>query len=141
IGTLSSSSSTTLSIITGSVTGIGSVNQDNIVLGTAAILSFSGIITSNALTSVAANLLVTADVIVNQTITFGSGIFSIDAGGSLDVGANADIVISGGTLVLNGGTLGLAGSYNVIYNSGSAIAGLELTGSGLHNVTINVNSG
>src|SRR6185436_10673653 len=41
----------------------------------------------------------------------------------------------------NGGTLALGSAYSVQYNSGTIIAGPELNGSGLKNLTVNVGAG
>lgn len=140
-GTLSSATTETLTIVTGTTAGTGVIAVGNVMLSTAAAMSFSGSLTANTITCAALNLLVSADIMVNQALTLSAGVLSLQTGGSLDVGANATIVVSGGVLTLNGGTLGLSGSYNVVYTSGSAIAGVELSGSGLSNVTINVGSG
>ncbi|HLG33868.1 MAG TPA: T9SS type A sorting domain-containing protein [Bacteroidia bacterium] len=140
-GTLSSSSNATLTVVAGAVSGSGVINIGNLVCGTSAIVSFTGSLAADTVTCSALNLLVAADIMVNQTLTLSSGILSLQTGGSLDVGADATIVISGGVLTLNGGTLGLSGTYNVVYTSGSAIAGVELSGSGLSDVTIDVSTG
>lgn len=111
-----------------------------VVQGGAAI-NFTGSVVATTMATAVSHLSVTADFIVNQTMALASGIFDLAAGGSLDVGADATIVISGGAISVSGGTVGLSGNYNVVYTSGSANAGVELTGSGLQDVTIDVGAG
>src|SRR5258706_5160096 len=130
-----------LTVMAGSVTGAGAINVGSVVCQTAAIVSFTGSLTANTLTCNVLNLLVAADIMVNQTLNMSSGVVNLQTGSSLDVGANATIVISGGMITLNGGTVGLSGSYNVSYIVGSAVAGVELSGSGLNNVAVNVGIG
>jgi hypothetical protein len=54
------------------------------------------------------------------------------------MGANSTIAVSGASLSLSGGTLDLTANYNVEYTNMSTTTGLELSGSGLGKVTINV---
>src|SRR5258705_2567199 len=137
-GTLSSSSSGILTVAMGTVDGSGVINVGHLTCETTALIYFTGSLTANIMTCNTPNLLVTADVMVNQSLQLASGVLNLQAGGSLDVAANATIVISGGMITLNGGTVGLSGSYNVSYTNGSAITGVELTGSGLSDVSVNV---
>lgn len=137
-GTLSSASSTALTIMAGTVSGTGTIHAGSLTCETAAVLSFTGSITANTLVCNALNLLVAADIMVSQSLQLGSGILNLQTGSSLDVGTNATIVVSGGAITLSGGTVGLSGLYNVSYISASSIAGVELTGSGLNDVSVNV---
>lgn len=141
-GTLSSAAGMSLTASTlGTITGMGSINVGTIVLNTGANLAFTGSLVANTITSAALTLQVAAEVMANQTLNLSSGTLSLNNGGSIDVANNSTIVVSGGVITLNGGTIGLNGTYNVSYTGGSAIAGAELTGSGLNNVTVNVSSG
>src|SRR6185312_3029428 len=96
---------------------------------------------------------VTADTIINTMVSLStsaqikffnelnlSGLLTIDAAGALTAGANSNIAISGGGVALSGGTLVLTSPYSVNYMNSSTIAGLELSGTGLGVVTINVPS-
>lgn len=141
-GTLSSGSDVSLSITSIlEVTGSGTINVDDMVLGAAATVGFTGSLVVNTLTSSALSLQLTADMMVNQTLTLAAGTLTMKLNGSLDMGIGSTIVISGGLLSLDGGTLMLTNPYNVEYIQGSAIAGLELSGSQLTDVTIDVTSG
>lgn len=140
-GTLTSSANTSLTVDAGSVIGNGTIAVEELVLNSGATLTFLGSVAVNKLSSSVASLSVAADVVVNETMTLSSGAFSLASGGSLTLENNSDIVISGGTLSAGSGTLGLTNNYNVIYTSGSATAGVELSGSGLQDITVDVGNG
>lgn len=141
-GTLTSAASTMLTVSgLGTISGNGVINVENIMMNTGANIAFTGIITADVITSSATTLQLTADMIANETLNITGGTLTVGTGGSFVAGNNSTIVVSGGVLALNGGVLGLSGSYNVNYVSSSAIAGLELSGSGLNNVTVNVGAG
>lgn len=141
-GTLTSSANTSLTVDLGTIFGGGVMAVHELLLNAGATLTFTGQVAVNVLTSATTSLAVAADVIVNETLNIATGTLNLQTGGNLDVGTNADIIISGGTLsIAGGGNVGLSGSYNVIYTSGSANGGLELTGTGLNDVTVNVSGG
>lgn len=139
-GTLAASVGTTLTVNTGSVSGGGALLQQNLMLYAGSAFSFTGNVVVNTMT-VATNLSSSADYMVVETLTLAGGTMSLLTNGSLDVGANAVILVSGGVLSLSGGTVGLAGPYGVVYDAVSAVAGVELSGSGLDDITVNVGSG
>ena len=69
------------------------------------------------------------------------GALSIMAG-NVTMAANSTIVMNGGTIAVGGtGVVGLANNYNVTYLGATVIPGVELSGTGLHNVTVNLISG
>lgn len=139
-GTLNTANSSSLSIDLGTLTGAGTILLNAIDINAGSTISFTGSLTANTL-GIANGFQSSAHIIAGQTLNLISGTLSLVSGGSLDVSNNGTIVISGGLLsVGTGGSVGLTGNYNVIYTSNSSIAGVELTGSGLQNVTVNVNS-
>ncbi|HXC04172.1 MAG TPA: T9SS type A sorting domain-containing protein [Bacteroidia bacterium] len=69
-----------------------------------------------------------------------NGHFSLESGGILTVGTGALIHMESGILVQNGGSFNGTASYDVEYRGGSLVAGSELTGSGLHNLTVSLNA-
>jgi len=142
-GTLSTTSNADLTIATGTLSGAGTVAVDVLTVGAGAVTLFTGTITANAMSNAAIALQLAADASVQQTLTLASGsALSLVSGGSLMVGNNATVVIeSGGLVSISGGTITFSGNYNVIYSGGSSSAGLELTGSGLTDVTIDVGAG
>jgi len=140
-GTLMANTNTSLTVGAASITGSGVITLDNLVLNNGSIIMFTGSLAANTLTTAATGLNVSASILVGETLTLASGTLNIIAGGNLDVVNNATIIVAGGMLTSGGGTLGLLGSYNVTYTTTSAIAGIELSGSGLNNLTVDVSNG
>jgi len=129
---------TSLSLTGGTLTGLGSINVDTLNLGLTTGLTYSGNITASTLTSTGATISSGASVVVNSALNLTAGTLSVTSG-TLTLGSGSTINLSGGTLAVSGtGTLGLSSPYNVVYSGSSATAGAELSGSGLHNLTINV---
>jgi len=140
-GTLSSSTNS-LTIGTGTLSGNGTIAISDLMLNTGALFTFSGTVAVNTLTTATGVTISTgADILIAQTLTLSSGSLVLDLGGSLDLAPNADIVVAGGLFSLSGGSIGLTNPYNVIYTSGSVTAGTELSGPGLKNLTIDVSAG
>jgi hypothetical protein len=136
-GTLTGSSSTYLTITLGTFSGAGSIATGYVVLGQAAVLGFTGTITTDNLASQALSLKSAAKIIVNNKLTLAAGTLSVESGGSLTLSNAVTLVMAGGQIVANGGSLVLTNAYNVEYDA-SGSTGAELGGSGLTNVTINV---
>lgn len=140
-GSVTSSNASALTLTLGSLTGDGSIviNAINVTVPTA--FNFTGDLTVNTLNS-ALGFQSTADIVVNQNLGLVSGTLTLLSGGSLDLASNGTITITGGLLSLGlGGTVGLVSDYNVIYSGVSALSGVELTGSGLRDVTVDVSTG
>ena len=141
-GTLNSSNTTSFNIIAGTVNGAGTIDVGNTTFGAGSVLLFTGIFTTENLTNSMLNLQVAASMTVNNTMTLSAGVFNLRPGGSLMLANGGTIVLSGGSFVNNGGTLNLTSDYNVTYSGNAHIdAGLELSGTGLQNVTIDVGDG
>ena len=136
-----SNSANTLTLTSGTISGAGTINVSGVTLGAGAIFSFTGYLTTNTLSNAATSLQAGANVMVNQTLTLTSGIFTIKSGGTLGAANNTTIVLAGGQLAVSGGTLALGSNYNVNYTTSGVTGGAELTGSGLKNVTVNTGSG
>ncbi len=141
IGTLNSGANYGLTINSGTLAGTGTVNVSSLVLGTFALVTFTGNVTATNLSSSATSLQAAANLMVNQNLTISGGIFTIKNGGTLGTAANANIILAGGQLALSGGTLALTSNYNVSYTNVGVMTGIELNGSGLKNITVNVPSG
>ncbi len=141
LGTLTAMPNTILYVITGIISGSGIINSDSLDFGTSASFLFTGSVSANTWISSALSLQTAATMIVNQSITLLAGTFSVQTGGMLTLAGNSNIVIAGGTLATNGGSLALTSNYNVTYNTGTTLAGLELTGSGLHDVNVHIGAG
>jgi len=137
-GTLNSTTNSVI-LTSGTISGTGTINANSIMLSSGGTFSFSGSATANAFTNSIASLSSSAIIMVNNTLTL-TGIISIQTGGSLTMGGGSSINVQGGSLSVNGGTLSLTSAYAVNYTTVSTTAGMELSGSGLTNVTINVSS-
>ena len=137
LGTLSASPYVKLDVISGVLSGAGSVNAANIVFGAAAVVTSTGAIIADSINDAIASLNSTAQITFYNVLNL-SGMLTMDAAGVLTAGANSNIIISGGSIALSGGLLALTANYNVKYITSSAMAGLELTGTGLGTVTIGV---
>ena len=138
-GTLTSATNS-LIVTTGTVTGSGTINANKVILNSGGTFSFSGSVSANTFTNSIASLSSTAMIMVNNTLNL-TGILSVQTGGSLTMGSGSVVNISGASLSVSGGTLSLSSAYTVNYISASTTAGMELSGSGLGNVTVNVSSG
>lgn len=136
-GSLVSSNNSDLLLSSGSLTGAGTINVDSVALGLTSGFTFTGSITANDLSSTSLNSTTTADITVaNQLWLNGSLDFLTNS--SLTLSNNATIVVTAGLFTNSGGTLNLNNNYNVVYNGGSLNSGLEVTGSGLQSVVINL---
>jgi hypothetical protein len=140
-GNLNGSTSTTLAIAAGTLSGAGNITTGTVAFGAGAVFTFTGTITTNNLVTATLDLKTSATIIVKETLTLTSGVLSIQSGGSLTVNSGATVIVSGGQIVTNGGTLTLSSGYNVSYMSTGATAGLELNGGTVHDLTINIPSG
>lgn len=138
-GTLSTSNGSSLTLTLGSLTGGGIVTANTVNINTGATFSLTGTLNATTL-NVGTAVSTTADLMVAQTLNLTSGSLALGPNGSLDMGPNGTIILSGGTFTTAGGTVGLGNMYNVSYINVSTIAGAELSGTGLQNVTVNINA-
>jgi hypothetical protein len=141
LGTLNSSVNSTLFVNNGAIMGNGTISVVNLHLDNFAALTFTGEIITEHVTTFVTNLALQADILVGQSITVEEGVLNLELGGSLELGTGADIIISGGLIVVNGGIFELSDAYNVVYTNNSTTVGPELYGSGLNDVTIDVSNG
>ncbi len=141
-GTLTSSASSANSLVlmAGAISGGGSLNVDSVVLGLAAGFGFTGTINTHKMVSLGSTLSSHATIYVSSALELRNSIFALNSG-TLSLGSGATIIISGGTISTGGGgMLSLTNSYNVLYKNNAAITGIELSGSGLTNIEVNVPS-
>ena len=138
-GTLSDSTDTLMVTSLGSVSGAGTINFGTVNWNTTSSLLFTGSLNVMNLVS-SHSVSVAAKISVSGSIMLDSGIFKLVTAGSLKLGSNSTLYIGMGSFVENGGTADLTGMYNVYYMMNSSIAGTELSGTGLNDVTVNVGS-
>lgn len=140
-GTLSALAATSITVISGSIAGSGNIAIPFLTLNAAALLPFTGNLTVGTLTTAVANLPTTAKINIGSTLIMTAGTLSFQTAGQLNLTANSTLVMAGGLLTANGGSLVLTTAYNVSYTAATnTIAGVELSGSGLHDVTVNMAS-
>ena len=137
-GILLTTNSSSLTLNLSTLAGAGIISLNKIDVSAGSTVSFTGSLTAITLNTLT-GFSTSATVMVTQTLNLTSGTLSILTGGSLGLSNNATIFVSGGLLTVGvGGSLGLTSNYNVSYTTLSSIAGVELNGSGLQNVTVNV---
>lgn len=134
-----SSATNALIVTSGTLTGTGTLAVNSIVLNSGGTFSFSGTAVANSFTNSIASLSSSAAITVKKTLTL-TGVIDVIASGSIKMDSNSVVIVSGGAITLNGGVLTLSNPYSVNYITTSTSAGMELSGSGLGKVTINVPS-
>lgn len=139
-GALTGGSGYALVLTSGTLSGSGSIDIDSFAAAFTSGFSFTGSLTANAFHSTNANINSAATILVDNTLYLAGGTMTM-AAGSLSLSNNATIVVDGGVITLSGGTANLTSTYHVMYKGATSTAGIELSGSGLTNITINTNSG
>lgn len=139
-GTLQSSGSNYMAMTNGSLTGSGTIDVDSIMLAVQSGINFTGNMTARAMTMSNATINSAIDVTVNEALYVMNGTSTFTQGTlKLSNSNTTDIIIDGGMLdIQSGATADLTTSYNVMYVGSSSTGGVELTGSGLQMIDINV---
>lgn len=139
-GVLTGGSGYVLMLSSGTLSGTGSIDIDSVSASFTSGFNFTGSLMANAFYTTNANINSAANIVVDNTLYLAGGTVTM-AAGSIELSNNATIVVDGGTMTLSGGTANLTNTYHVMYKGASATAGLELSGTGLTNITVNTNSG
>lgn len=141
-GTLTSSTNATAIIMTaGSLTGSGSIIVDSMATSLVSGITYTGTLAVDHLTTFGTTFGSNASVTVNNTLDVMAGLLNI-MDGSVTLANNSTIIIDGGTIAVGGtGSIGLSNNYNVVYEGSSVVSGLELSGTGLQDLTLNLTSG
>lgn len=135
-GTLVGDPGNYLSLTTGTLSGAGSITVDSLHTAFTSGFNFTGTLTADYWANANATISTAANIMVNKTLNLTAGALDM-AAGSLVIGSNANIIVSGGTMTTSGGSLALTNNYHVTYTA-AATTGLELSGSGLKDVTVSV---
>ncbi len=85
-------------------------------------------------------LTVDSDVMINGALELENGDLEIDGASSLMMNSGSSIMIDNGSIILANGTFDGSASYDVVYNGGSKTSGIELSGSGMNDLTIDLDS-
>lgn len=139
-GALTGGTGQVLVLSTGTLSGTGSIDIDSFSATFTSGFSFTGTLTTNALYSTNAIINSTATIMVDNMLYLAGGTLTM-ASGTLNLGSNATIVVDGGSMTVTGGVANLNTTYHVMYKGATSTAGIELSGSGLTNITVNTNSG
>lgn len=139
-GSLVSSNNSHLTLNTGTLSGAGTINVDSLALAISSGVNYTGSITARAISSTGATVSSNANITATGMLDLKSSALNINSG-SLTLGAGATLRRSGGSLSNGGGSIVLTNGYNLWYTTTSSNTGLELNGSGLTDVTIDVPSG
>lgn len=135
-GSLEGGTGKYLSMTTGTLNGSGSIMVDSFHTSFTSGFNYTGSITTGAWHNANAMIDKAATITVNSALRLMGGALDM-ADGNLVLGTGATIYVAGGVMTTNGGSLSLNNDYHVVYLSQST-AGLELSGSGLTNITVNV---
>lgn len=138
MGTLKSTTTNTLTVTRGTITGTGEIDINALVVGDFGGSTFTGDFTVKAMTNSSIGLVFTSLIDVTETLFLKAGKISLNTGGNLALKQNATIKIEEGSLIGNGGLLTTTTDYNVSYIGNTKTSGMELTGSGSANVTVDL---
>lgn len=136
-GTLSGGVNT-LTVVNGSITGTGSIDVGSIVVSGVGTVLFSGNLIVDTFVNSSTQLVLTASATIQSALQLTSGIFTVSTNGNVTVSSGAIVEVNGGQLILNGGLFTGVNSYDIIYGGGSSSIGIEASGSGLNDITINL---
>lgn len=137
-GSLVSSGTSALVVTSGALSGSGTIDVDSMSIGLSSGYSFTGMLFANDFTSVGANIGTAASIWVRNHLHLASGSLNL-TDGDFTLYNNSMVTLSGGTIASSGtAMLHLDSVYSVVYTSASVTTGVELTGSGLDNVTVNL---
>ncbi len=133
---VSGSYSTALRLNAGSLAGSGNIIVDSLTLGLTSGLTFTGSLAADHVVSTGATISTGASIVARNTLMLNSGTLNFTAG-DFTIGNGGNITLNGGSFTSSGSaTMHLDSNYSVSYLS-AATTGVELTGSGLNNVTVN----
>lgn len=81
-----------------------------------------------------------SDLTINGNLMLTNGNLEVDGNSTLTMASNSNIVINSGAIVIVNGNFDGNNSYDVTYNGGSQSTGVELSGSGVNTVQIDLDS-
>jgi hypothetical protein len=139
-GSLVSSNNSYLTLNTGTLSGAGTITVDSLALAISSGVNYTGTITARAISSTGATISSNANITANGMLDLQGSTLNVNSG-TLTLGAGATLRRSGGSLSNGGGSIVLTNNYSLWYTSTSTNTGLELNGSGLTNITVDVPAG
>ncbi|MES2556312.1 MAG: T9SS type A sorting domain-containing protein [Bacteroidota bacterium] len=137
-GTLQSSSAEyMLDMTSGILSGTGTLTLHNLRFGSLATMTFTGDASVNKLWNNATALNLSGDVEVNDSLFLDAGALNVSAG-SLTFVAGSVVRVDNGTMSVSGGALNNGNAYAVMYVGTDKTTGIELAGSGLSDVWVDL---
>ncbi|MCB0699859.1 MAG: T9SS type A sorting domain-containing protein [Chitinophagales bacterium] len=141
IGSLVSTTGNSLSIVNSSLTGTGNITVDSFAANFTTGFTYTGTLTTKIFNSSNAVIGAASNIFISEKLYLRGGTMAINAGSVTLTGTNNTIIVEGGSVTVSGASLSLTTDYNVIYQNANATTGLELSGSGLKNIDVNVGGG
>ncbi|MCF8257248.1 MAG: T9SS type A sorting domain-containing protein [Flavobacteriales bacterium] len=124
-----------LTVVNGTVTGIGQMVVSQLVLGASASMAFSGSVSAGSLVNNGAALALAAAATIEDELQLNGGAVIIGSG-SLALASGTQIIVNGGSISLNGGVFLATQGYTVVYQGSSTSMGIEVSGAGLSGIEI-----
>jgi hypothetical protein len=128
-----------LTVVNGTVTGIGQMVVSQLVLNASASMAFTGSVSAGSLVNNGAALALAAEAIIENQLYLNGGTVVIGSG-SLALSSGTQIVVNGGNMSLNGGVFLATQGYSVVYQGSSSSMGVEVSGAGLSEIEISLSN-
>lgn len=124
-----------LTVVNGTVTGIGQMVVSQLVLDASASMAFSGSVSAGTMVNNGAALALAAAATIEDELQLNGGAVVIGSG-SLELESGTQIVVNGGSMSLNGGVFLASQGYMVVYQGSGTSMGVEVSGAGLSEIEI-----
>lgn len=124
-----------LTVVNGTVTGIGQMVVSQLVLDASASMVFSGSVSAGTMVNNGAALALAAAATIENELQLNGGAVVIGSG-SLELESGTQIVVNGGSMSLNGGVFLASQGYIVVYQGSGTSMGVEVSGAGLSEIEI-----
>src|SRR3989344_4940688 len=139
-GSLTTSSSDyMLDMTSGILSGTGTLTLHNLRFGSIATMTFTGDASIDKLWNNATAVNLSGDLEINDSLFLDAGAMNVSAG-SLTLMSNSVIRVDEGTMSVSGGALNNGNPYSVMYVGTDKTTGIELAGSGLSDVWVDLDN-
>ena len=135
-GGLESSGDYLLDMNSGIFSGSGTLELQNLRIGSTASMTFTGDASVDNFWSEAITLNLASDTEINDTLFLDEGTFNLASGGELTFMTGSVVRIDNGAMSASSGVLNNSNDYSVMYVGTDKNTGLELAGSGLTDVWV-----
>ena len=137
-GTLMTTSDYMLDMNSAGLSGSGTLDLHSLRFGPTASMAFTGTANVDKLWNNSVALNVASEMDINDTLYLQNGAFNLATGGSLTLTSGMVIHVNDGTMAATGGMLNSDNDYSVMYIGTDKNTGLELSGSGLTDVWVDL---